>query len=292
MISDKELRQKDFVRTHQVECSGEYCEFKDLLNKSAIRERRLNEASCVYMWVEQKKDDHFDILYVGKAGKGVVQRLIQHRSGFKSSGTGRKNNVELQNRIHQNKEIFVYSRVASMVTFFEQKVSAYSAEEEALIAKYLPPLNRARVERRPDSGQVEVVGLEDVYHGEEIIEFIESLSEEDKILFKRLLTWALELEATAELDQKVVRGYTNQPNSLNGSPIYLFAKLGKKGNAKAHSWQVRISLSKLAVILPLKYLNPSLDKSLVDIKEQSNSFSPLDIKDFIESPSKYYSPHG
>lgn len=117
-----------------------------------------NERPVVYVWVcESKGTEILDILYVGKAGKGIHRRCRQHEGGFRHSGAGTKNADAIREILaDDSNSITVFARVSDTQAIFGETVSLYSAEEDALCAKLGPRLNRAAFpnvagSQRPDA---------------------------------------------------------------------------------------------------------------------------------------------
>ena len=55
-----------------------------------------DKAPCVYAWVVRAETDDPEIIYIGKAGKGLVARCRQHEQGFRGKdGKGKSNGDEL-----------------------------------------------------------------------------------------------------------------------------------------------------------------------------------------------------
>jgi hypothetical protein len=89
-------------------------------------------------------EDAFEALYVGKAGIGVSLRLKQHESGFRHSGTGRKNFEHLTGLLKENRVVWVYARKSGTAKILGVPgINLYSAEEEAAHQWLKPLWNRA-----------------------------------------------------------------------------------------------------------------------------------------------------
>jgi hypothetical protein len=286
-----------FRQTHELKYTNSYFKFESLLSKKDLVSKGLSKESCVYMWATPINDEKLDIIYIGKAGSGVSIRLKQHEAGFRNSGTGKKNLLALKELIDEGKRVFVYSRVSDKVTLFDVEVSQYSTEEEALIERLSPWLNRARMtklnevekeQNRPLSTQWgEICGVDDLPHAEEVYYFLESLSDHDRKRFVKLFTWALKLNEVRDLQQKIVKGYTNHPPGYNGVPMLVFSQIGKKGRALPNSWRLRLTLDKVGVVLPQNYMKQSISEDKVFKMDKSNTFAPVYIDEFLDNPTEY-----
>lgn len=108
-----------------------------------------SSAASVYAWVLTTSGPdapEAEVLYVGKAGRGISARCRQHEGGFSgNSVTGRANKDEICDILadNENANISVYTRVSDTQDIWGKKVSLYSAEEDALCLLLKPRLNRA-----------------------------------------------------------------------------------------------------------------------------------------------------
>jgi len=94
----------------------------------------------VYLWIESYSETSL-IVYVGKAGKRMIDRCRQHLAGFKSSTTGKAHAARLYEGNQQGKQYAIYVRKSDEIELFGEKISMFSAEEEALIKKLNPTWN-------------------------------------------------------------------------------------------------------------------------------------------------------
>jgi hypothetical protein len=288
-----------FEKTHELKELDGTCKFEAVCSKAHMKDKGFSHKACVYIWASPINDDELDVIYVGKAGGGVSLRMSQHEAGFRHSGTGKKNQRALKSLIETGKQVHVYSRVADTVNLFDVEVSQYSTEEEALIDHLSPWLNRARVINKSDASLEEkeelsiqdefvIAGVDELPHADEVRAFVDSLPLEEKRLFANLLEWATNLYETKPLSQKVIGGYTGQPLSLSRKQLLNFTSLGKSGRALGNSWRVRLSLEgKVAVILPVDFLNKSISIDKIDVIESTNTFSPKDVGEFLSEPSAF-----
>ena len=99
----------------------------------------------VYLWLHRKDEFNFDVKYAGKAGSGIVIRMGQHIGGLKTAPAERIERVKGAFGQGDCLEIwFRQSAKIAMNVLFDGEISAYSTEEEALITRYSPLLNRAK----------------------------------------------------------------------------------------------------------------------------------------------------
>ena len=105
----------------------------------------------VYMIIaQQENSENLAIVYIGKAGKGIKKRFRQHEAGYRRNlregkiSAGIKKLVSKFTSLEVN-ELEVWHRVSAIASFedyFDNEAdnqystSAYSLEEELLIAKY------------------------------------------------------------------------------------------------------------------------------------------------------------
>ena len=101
----------------------------------------IDKGPHVYCWV-LNSGNQSEILYVGKAGKGIFQRMKQHERGFlgptkSGSKSGLEKAKQLNIHLEKNNDISVYIRVPNKyhVAGLKEKVSAngLSFEEDAFI---------------------------------------------------------------------------------------------------------------------------------------------------------------
>ena len=140
-ISIEELGSLGLVRTHEL-CRLEDGRLRFRLIEGAV----IYDEASVYVWCAQwagADEAGFEPLYVGKAGRGIVARLKEHVAGFVHSGTGRANAHLLGQAMGRGAHILVFTRKSEQAVIFDQTVSLYSAEEDALCKKLRPSINRA-----------------------------------------------------------------------------------------------------------------------------------------------------
>ena len=297
MIKKTIIDGLNFVKTHELVSEDGKYRFASLVSKDKLKSQGFTSESCVYLWARELSQEELDIIYVGKAGSGVMVRLGQHEGGFRNSGTGKKNLEALKELIDKGDKIHVFARVAEKITLFDTEVSLYSTEEEALLSHLSPWLNRAGIanSKSPFSNRHSelscdneiITGIDDLPLAEEIHAFLDSLSARDISSFTKLFSWSLKLTETQGLEQKLSKGYTNQPSGFNMIPMLVYTKVGRAGKALPLTWRVRLSLDKVGIVLPLHFIKDSIDQSKVSVDESGKAFAPKCIEDFLNEPSSY-----
>jgi hypothetical protein len=302
----KDLQDLGFKQTHKIELD-ESGHPRFAVLKAAAR------APSVYVWVlENEASAMAQVLYVGKAGKGVERRFGQHQNGFVNSKTGQKNAKFLTEVLGVGKaRVSVWTRVADTQTLFGQDVSLYSAEEEALCAKLQPELNRAvfpdvasKVGPK-DSAPSDVafeVGLEasalsdvmdllgrrfkayDEGTLDDLVAQLDAYSDDDIKYLKRILTLLEERYLEPTHSSKLVGGYTDQIKGCDGIPALAYGYLRNR-NFAPKGWVARVFLAgKPRLALPMEKLNSQAN---ADVEFGKDSFSPNDLEDLLRRPSKY-----
>lgn len=278
----------------------------------------------VYLWLNPISEDLYDVLYVGKAGLGVTNRLRGHENGFKNSVPGQKNAKEILSLITQEKEVLVFARKAEVIEVLGRSINAYSAEEESIHDQYAPAWNRAafaggrRSLNETESGKsannssavitqnvlpvpeqkILDFDFSEVLGGNVISEFFEGLALENQNRFKKLIRWATQLNETQDLPTKIVRGYADQPAGYNGIATILISALLDNGNAVHNEWRLRIPLRAddeypLSVTLNKKHLSAQLSRLSKEEAEQyiafgaKNNFRPINLDHFLQDPGFY-----
>lgn len=103
-----------------------------------------DKAPCVYAWVVRAGSDDPEIIYIGKAGKGLVARCRQHEQGFRGKdGKGKSNGDELIKCIEAGR-VEVWAIWPEPAHFRGIPVPSHSAVEDWLLAAIdnPPRLNR------------------------------------------------------------------------------------------------------------------------------------------------------
>jgi len=145
-------------------------------------EKDLNTLPCIYLWVIESKDQNFKgkVLYVGKAGKGLKNRMKQHEGGFKGPKAGGsisgENKRNILYELLKKHKVIVYFKEALRFEEYDhsnnfiklqkddsndnnrfKNLTFFSFEEEYYIKyygiksnNYLPPLNGRINEKTKD----------------------------------------------------------------------------------------------------------------------------------------------
>lgn len=129
-----ELAQLGFERVGVLEARDPYPVF-------AIGAGFLGMTGCVYVWVTAAPDGRLEPLYVGKAGRRLVDRCKQHQGGFRFSVTGKQNLRRIREEYAKGNILLVYARQSPIATILGEEVSLCSVEEEAVIKRLKPTLN-------------------------------------------------------------------------------------------------------------------------------------------------------
>jgi hypothetical protein len=289
----------DLTHTHTLVLGSDNLSFAHLGASSKI--------ASVYIWVAWKPDGQYQVLYVGKAGKGVHLRCIQHTAGFVNSGTGRRNAEELRRYLNDGYEIRVYARESSAMHIFGHEVSLYAAEEDALCSDLNPILNRAlfpsvgssskRNQLLASSEQANVrEGVEQIINQrliqstaittDDLLAQWDAYSEDQRFSIEKLLGF-IETQLSIEHRAKLVGGYSGQPAGCNGVTTLTYAVPGSSEKMKQGSWQARVYFgTQPRVGFPLARLkSTAYDK--VDVSQQASTFSPKMTDEFIRNPDEY-----
>lgn len=302
-VTAKFLNDSQFVHTHDILSDGEFPSFK-------VR-NPIEQGASVYMWLSPLNESEFEVLYIGKAGYGVNNRFGQHASGFKNSNTGKANCELIQKHISAGGIISVFARNSECQKLFgfPTSIALYSAEEEALCDQFNPLWNRAKfpskakkISNKVSDGEgrqalYEVddlnvpIDFSEMARGGDVSSFYMSLNYQDRNLFLQILALIEDTPELAVLQQKIVDGYSEQPQGYNKVPMINFAMIHESGRAVANSWGIRVPLinaesSPLTVILPKKYINQKCDPDAIEWGS-SDSFRPKSLSDFLINKAKY-----
>lgn len=109
---------------------------------------KTNTEPGVYLWLKPKKNNEFEVHYVGKAGSGPEKRMAQHKQGINKVGNeDRRQQIINTIGIRENDYLEIWFRESPKKhtdVSNKKEVSYYSVEEESLIEEYNPPLNRTK----------------------------------------------------------------------------------------------------------------------------------------------------
>jgi len=140
-VTFADLRQLGFNRSHQITLGED-----GVPRFSVLKDASKATAPAVYIWLSHVTEAEVgEVLYVGKAGKGVTRRCGQHQGGFVAGkGAGGKNAAALTEILADlGISVTVMARTSNTVALFGKTVSLYATEEDALCALFGPRLNRA-----------------------------------------------------------------------------------------------------------------------------------------------------
>jgi hypothetical protein len=147
-----------FLKQHSFELVGKLG-FGKSFDKLAFDVKSESTKPGVYLWLTPKNSG-YEVQYAGKAGSGPKRRMQQHEQGInKPDARERRDRIcECFDKKSQSLEIwFRVSKCAPVGSFSDKSVSFYSTEEEALIAEFNPPLNRAK---SPNNNSIEGIEVE------------------------------------------------------------------------------------------------------------------------------------
>lgn len=318
-VSLAELKSMGFNPSHKIM----------LPEDASLRFEKLKGASvstepAVYMWVAHADGaDQGEILYVGKAGRGIERRCAQHQGGFTGSSTGRKNAAALTEILSASAiTVTVMARQSDTTELFGQTVSLYSTEEDALCARFAPRLNRAafpeisgRQQALPDPVasivqqpkqiplQVDAqpvasedapsrifalinnrLKVQDEGTVDDMIGQVEAYGPQELARLEGLLEVVETRLLAPEHALKLIGGYTRQPKDCNGITTLGFGRLVER-NFAPNGWVARIYMTAAPrVSFPLNMLKPDA-RDLVEANEKL--FAPLAIDSFLRDPGAF-----
>lgn len=308
MIVTQYLEDLGFIHTHNIEFHPTVADaipfFKRIPNSMA------SKSPSVYLWVaEDQSTGALNVLYVGKAGKGVEQRSAQHFGGFKNSGTGQKNAEALKGVLADGcTKVKVFTRPSGNTTLFGRVVSLYSTEEEALCAVLAPRLNRQvfptyfadvdsqkmKTSEKAEIRQVTRIGAimndrmreHDLGTVDDVLAQMEDVySSADRELLAKMLCFVEKRLLGPAYGSKLIRGYTGQLSGCNGVTTLSYGQVGKSGRMAGNGWIARIYFGAHPRIgFPAADLVP-LATGLVEVNK--HVFSPLDAADLFNRPEIY-----
>ena len=290
IINKKDINRFKFKLTHKI----------IIKNNDLIKFKKLKESKklpSIYIWLQPLDNDNYKILYVGKAGRGVDVRFSQHERGFIESATGKKNAKLIREVLNENNNIEIYSKTSETICFFNQKIYAYSSEEEAFAAAYSPLWNRTnflsfqetKKEIQRKSVHVDTSSLTN----KEIFEnYINSPNFEVKKKFLEILKKIKSLPSeNFEFTEKIVGGYSNQLSGYNNIPMVVYAKVYSGTNlAKPNEWFFRVPMVEknkdLTIFLNQKKINFDLNNKILSF-EKKNICKPKNLSHFLTNINDY-----
>ena len=304
-VSFHDLNSLGFVASHQITLDQ-----SGLPRFSAIQGSKTSGAPSVYLWVAHATGSEAgEVLYVGKAGKGVARRSAQHQGGFVNSGAGRKNAAALAEILETSgMTVSVLAREAETMTLFGQTVSLYATEEDALCARFRPRLNRAAfpevsvsdaglkpqptVSAQNTHGNLGMIAdiinarLRDQDEGtlDDFAGQLEAYGPREMDLLWKLLEFVDMRILAPEHELKLAGQYSDQVKGCNGVTTLGFGKLAVK-SFSPNGWVARIYLTNPPrLAFPLKFLNPVARDLVVTAQD---SFAPVDVDAFLAAPTDY-----
>ena len=138
---------------HEIVKKFKFSKYADILanDKHAYFEYVLSKEpegnGFVYLWLESDEES-CNIVYIGKAGKRMIDRCKEHLGGFKGtskSEAGLRHSRNICKGIKARKTYQVYFRKSEVQSILGVEVSMCCVEEEALIQQMNPPWNKLKL---------------------------------------------------------------------------------------------------------------------------------------------------
>lgn len=310
-VSFSKLNQLGFTPSHEI-----YLDAGEMPRFAKLKKQPGATSPAVYIWLLHAKNAaEGKVLYVGKAGKGVSRRCVQHQGGFASGkGAGGKNAKALRKALHDpTMSVTVLGRNSETIKIFEKTVSMYATEEDAFCALFEPSLNRAAFpdvaiasegshgslhssdnadQPLKDDIGFSTIGLlvnsrlrvQDQGTVDDMLAQIEAYAPNELVILERLLTLIDSRLLDADHAMKLVRGYTEQPVKCDGVTTLGFGRI-VNSNFAPKGWVARVYLTdKVRVSFPLDIKKPNLSGR---IEENRTLFSPIDIDEFLDDPESF-----
>jgi hypothetical protein len=248
---------------------------------------------CVYLWLDDKPDvDESTVLYVGKAGKGIAKRLVEHANGFitAKAGNRRKAAIEAYFAARPGRRIRVYVRDSDVYTLFGRTVTLNAAEEHALFERFEPEWNFAAFpsveEPADESTAAPMLDVSDVPGPHDAESYEASLAPAERVRFSRLIAILREL-GILKLDCRLIDGYAGQPAGCNDVQTLTFGRYANHRFAPG-SWCARIPLSPaVTVVFPAATLQPGADRDAVSSSADGKSWCPRNLDRFLGAPHDF-----
>jgi hypothetical protein len=293
-IPISQLNDYDLFLTHEIVLKNDRPTFKLLKKPTASKK------PSVYVWAALNHNNgQYEVLYVGKAGKGVVRRNSQHQNGFINSGTGKKNAVALMSiLVDVRAVIHVFTREAETIEIFGKKVSLYSAEEDALCAALSPILNREAfplvgADNAADSGLLNTIKylinclFLELEEGtlDDMVAQIESYDISRQNTLLNILNFIETHLPNQKYISKLVKGYTSQLPNLNNTTVLVYGLSGTNGRMLKNSWIARVFFTnEPRLVFPITCLRVGMNNRVIQNKL---TFSPSNIECFLAYPAKF-----
>lgn len=121
-----------------------------------VQDHKRTKESGVYLWLKRTSKINYEVMYAGKAGSGIEIRMKQHLGGLKKASNDRISRLK-EACGESGLEIWFRKSDEILVPPFlnNQYISNYSTEEEALITRFNPTLNRAKTPTMRDNARSE-----------------------------------------------------------------------------------------------------------------------------------------
>jgi len=94
---------------------------------------------CVYAWVITADAGEIEIIYLGKAGKGLMARCRQHEQGFRGKDGKGKSNGDKLIKYMADGRVDVFAMWPEPALFRSIPIPSHSAVEDWLLSAVEPP---------------------------------------------------------------------------------------------------------------------------------------------------------
>lgn len=134
---------EELLNKYKFQKYSDIVERNDKIMFQHLTKENNNKHGWVYAWIEQI-NDKCKVVYIGKAGKTILERCNQHESGFNGgSKTGKQHAERIKKGIKGGKSYYLYVRKSDEMTVIDEpNISMCSIEEIVLIKKLLPQWNK------------------------------------------------------------------------------------------------------------------------------------------------------
>lgn len=262
--------------------------FGKSLDKLAFDVKSQTTKPGVYFWLTPKNSG-YEVQYVGKAGSGPKRRMQQHEQGI-NKPDAKERRVRISDcfdKKSQSLEIwFRESKCAPVGDFSNKSVSYYSTEEEALIAEFNPPLNRAK---SPNNNSIEGIEGEVLDSGGAQQDLWANVHQ---TINRKALNQVLKLlESSAKkewknLDFKIIGQYTLKDSpAIANKCLLVFGKLIRNNFSANHKYFL-ITLEGETKVGILNALLPIASRNVSPSKITSFScFTPKELVELLKKTS-------
>lgn len=296
MVTETDLKDMKFERCGDLKLSTTKTYFEFSVRKGQVS----STTAGVYLWLHKTEKSAYKVMYAGKAGNGIATRMNQHIAGLKTAPTERIERIKEAFGVGQCLEVwFRTSEEISLPQLSDKSISAYSTEEEALITRFSPELNRAKppsmraVGAQPQSAKSAFTALSyelSTVNGKQrdlwddaLVTLTEAHREKiGKILLLLSNTLSLK-DIWPDLDFKVVGSYTAGP--ICNQPMLVFGKIAVT-NFIQNSRVVYVSLEKELIAFSSK-----VTQAMPKQPDQGKAYSLDFCLDMLWLPSPPECPH-